>query len=309
VSADFAGFASRLIVARMNEPAAPGPGHARSRLELLGAAALFSTGGAAIKACTLSSFQVAGFRSLVAAAALLLFVPEARRPVSPRAWAVAVAYAATLVLFVAGNKLTTAANTIFLQSTAPLYVLLLGPWLLAERVRRVDVVFLAIAAVGVALFLVEPEAAQRTAPNPFRGNLFALASGVSWALTLLGLRSFGSREAPSSGHGAVVLGNVLAFCACAPWAFPVRAMRATDALLLAYLGIVQIGLAYVLVVRGMRNARALEASILLLLEPALNPIWAWLVHGEIPSSWALAGGALVLAATGGMSVFDARKIA
>src|SRR5262245_10190666 len=95
------------------------PGRARARLELLGAAALFSTGGAAIEACSLSSLQVAGFRSLVAALALVTFVPEARRGFSVRVAAVAIAYAATLVLFVAGNKLTTSANTIFLQSTAP----------------------------------------------------------------------------------------------------------------------------------------------------------------------------------------------
>jgi drug/metabolite transporter, DME family len=289
----------------MNEPREQG--RARARLELLGAAALFSTGGVAIKACALSSFQVAGFRSLVAALALALFIPEVRRGFSMRACAVAVAYAATLVLFVAGNKLTTAANTIFLQSTAPLYVLLLGPWLLRERVRRSDLLVLAVAALGLALFLVQPEPAQRTAPDPFRGNLFALASGASWALTLIGLRALSAGPTNGSAQSAVVLGNVFAFVACAPWAFPVHGVRPIDGLLIAYLGVFQIGLAYALVVRGMRNARALEASLLLLLEPALNPIWTWFVHRETPSGWALAGGALVLAATVGKGVFDARQ--
>jgi drug/metabolite transporter (DMT)-like permease len=283
------------------------PGRARARLELLGAAALFSTGGAAIKACALSSFQVAGFRSLVAALALVLFVPEARRGFSLRAAAVAVAYAATLVLFVAGNKLTTSANTIFLQSTAPLYVLLLGPWLLAERVRRSDTLVLVVAALGLSLFLVQAEPAQRTAPDPFRGNLCALASGVSWAMTLIGLRWLSSTPAKGSAQGAVVLGNLVAFIVCAPWAFPVHGLRPIDGLLIAYLGVFQIGLAYALIVRGMRIARALEASLLLLLEPALNPIWTWLIHRETPSGWALAGGGLVLAATIGKSVADARQ--
>src|SRR3990172_9137079 len=100
-----------------------------SQLQLLAAAVLFSTGGAAIKACTLSSWQIASFRSVIAAVALFLLLPDARRRWTWRAVAVGAAYAATLMLFVLGNKLTTAANTIFLQSTAPLYILLLGPWL------------------------------------------------------------------------------------------------------------------------------------------------------------------------------------
>jgi drug/metabolite transporter (DMT)-like permease len=286
---------------------APEAGHTRARIALLAAAALFSTGGAAIKATALSSFQVAGFRSLVAAAALALFVPEARRAPSVRAAVVAVAYAATLVLFVAGNKLTTAANTIFLQSTAPLYVLLLGPWLLRERIRRTDVIVLVVAASGLALFLVQQEEAQRTAPDPFRGNLCALASGLSWAFTLIGLRWLSARPPAGSAGSAVVLGNLLAFAACAPWAFPVHAIERTDVALVLYLGIFQIGLAYALVMRGMQSASALEASILLLLEPTLNPVWAWLVHRETPSGWALAGGALVLGATVGKTLVDARR--
>jgi drug/metabolite transporter (DMT)-like permease len=104
-----------------------------------------------------------------------------------------------------------------------------------------------------------------------------------------------------------VLGNVVAFAACAPWAFPVRGFRPIDGLLIAYLGVFQIGLAYAFVVRAMRSARALEASLLFLLEPALNPIWTWLVHRETPSHWALAGGVLVLVATIGKSLTDARR--
>ena len=109
---------------------------AAARLKLVGAALLFSTGGAAIKATTLTGWQVASFRSGIAALAVLLLAPEARRGWSWRAVLVGVAYAATLVLFVTANKLTTSANTIFLQATAPLYMVVLSPWLLGERVRR-----------------------------------------------------------------------------------------------------------------------------------------------------------------------------
>ena len=107
-----------------------------SRYGVLAAALLFSTGGAAIKACSLTGWQVAGFRSGVAAVALWLLVPGARRQWNWRTLLAGIFYAATLILFVTANKLTTSANAIFLQSTAPLYLLLLGPLVLREPVRR-----------------------------------------------------------------------------------------------------------------------------------------------------------------------------
>ena len=122
---------------------------------------------------------------------------------------------------------------------------------------------------------------------------------------IVGLRWFGSRPSAGSAHGPVVLGNLLAFTLSVPWAFPVEHVRPLDVALVLFLGTFQIGLAYAFVVRGMRRASALVASILLLIEPALNPVWAWLVHGETPGTAALVGGALVLVATGGMSVMNA----
>src|SRR5262245_40053586 len=104
-----------------------------SRARVLAAAVLFSSGGAAIKSTHLTGWQVASFRSGIAALAVFLMMPMARRAWSLRGWIVGLAYAATLILFVTATKLTTSVNTIFLQSTAPLYMILLGPWLLHER--------------------------------------------------------------------------------------------------------------------------------------------------------------------------------
>lgn len=280
-----------------------------SRLQLLAAAALFSTGGAAIKATTLTSWQVAGFRSGIAALAVLLLVPAARRRWSGPVVLVALAYAATMILFVVGNKLTTAANTIFLQSTAPLYVLLLGPWLLHEPIRRRDLLFMVAVAAGLVLFFVGAEEPIATAPDPVRGNLLALLSGVTWAFTVVGLRWLGSRAAENSADNpavvTVVAGNTLALAFCLPWALPVQQATAVDWAVVAYLGIFQIGLAYLFLTAGIRRVPALEAATLLLVEPALNPIWAWLVHGEQPGAWALAGGALILGATLVKTWYDA----
>ena len=282
--------------------------HAAARLKLVGAALLFSTGGAAIKATTLTGWQVASFRSGIAAVAVLLLAPEARRGWSWRAVLVGVAYAATLVLFVTANKLTTSANTIFLQATAPLYMVVLSPWLLGERVRRQDLLVMAAVAIGLILVLTGHDAPVVTAPNPGRGNLLAAASGLTWALTVCGLRWVGADKAGGSAVPAVVAGNLIAFGAALPFALPLVAPQPVDWIAVTYLGVFQIGVAYMLVSSALRRVTAIEASILLLVEPALNPFFAWLVHGEKPSAFAVAGGLIILGATTLRTWLDARAL-
>jgi DME family drug/metabolite transporter len=267
-----------------------------NRLLLLAAAALFSTGGAAIKATDLGAWQVASFRSGIAAVALLCLVKESRQGWEWRLAPPAMAYAATLVLFVQATKSTTAANAIFLQSTAPLYVLVLGPWLLGERVRRADLWMPLAVAVGLALFFVGRQAPVATAPDPTRGNALGALSGLTWALTLTGLRWQG-RRAGGNAVTVVVAGNVIACLACLGPALPVEGAGWSDLLVLLYLGVFQIGLAYVFVTRALGHVPAFEAATLLLLEPVLNPVWAWLVHGERVSALALVGGAVILTST------------
>ncbi len=267
-----------------------------NRLLLLVTALLFSTGGAAVKACTLGPWQVAGFRSGIAALTVLALAPAARRGLNWRGLPAAVAYAATLVLFVTANKLTTAANAIFLQATAPLYVMALGPVLLHERIRRSDLALAAALGVGLTLFFAGGQSPLATAPDPARGNLLGLLSGVGWALTIVGLRWLG-KSAEGGAIATVAVGNVIACLISLPAALPVGNPRITDWLILLYLGVVQIGLAYICLTHAIGHVPAFEAAALLLLEPALNPVWAWLVHGERPAALALGGGALILSAT------------
>ena len=280
----------------------------RHRLELLGAALLFSTGGAAVKATDLNAWQVAGFRALVAGLAILLLMPAARRGWTWHVIPVGITSAVTFILFVTANKLTTSANAIFLQATAPLYMLLLGPLLLREKVTRRDLAFMAPVALGLALVVLgTTPATTQTATNPPLGNWLAAASGATWALTLVGMRWMGNR---AGGEGSalptVVTANLIVFVACAPLAFPVTGAGTADWMTIAYLGVFQVGAAYVLLTSGIRHVPALEASVLVLLEPALNPVWSWLVHGETPGAWSLAGGALILGATLLRTVVDAR---
>jgi DME family drug/metabolite transporter len=277
----------------------------RARLEVVAAALLFSTGGAAIKSTSLSAFEVAGLRSGIAAVALLAFLPGARRGFTLRAAVAALAYAATLVLFVTGNKLTTAAATIFLQSTAPLWVLLLGPLLLRERASRSDVTTMIPVALGLLLVFLGSGEAGRTAPDPFRGNVLSTLSGVTWAFTVMGLRWMGS-DARGSPMAAVVLGNVFVFLFCLPFVRGPLSVPGSDWLAVGFLGVFQVAAAYVFLTAAVRTLPALEVSLLLLVEPALNPVWTWILHGERPTLVALAGGAMILGATALKSWLDAR---
>ena len=268
-----------------------------ARLQLLGAAFLFSTGGAAIKAAGLTGWQIASFRSGVAAVALWFMTPAARRGWTWQGVLVGVAYAGCLTLFVLANRLTTAANTIFLQSTAPLYLLFLGPWLLHEPVRREDLGFMLAVGAGLVLFFVGVDQPLATAPDPARGNMLALASGFCWALAVAGLRWLSAAKSRGTPAAAVVSGNVTAFLVSLPMALPVGSHPPGDWAIVGYLGIFQIALAYVFVTNAIHRIPALEASVILLLEPALNPLWAWVVQREAPGAWALLGGAIILGAT------------
>jgi len=281
------------------DPSSHAPGALSSRLRVLAAAALFSSGGAAIKSVTLTAWQVASFRSAIATIAFLLLLPEARRRPTPKVLAAGAVYAATMVLFVLSNKLTTAASAIFLQATAPLWVVLLSPWFLGERVRGRDVVYMLVLSVGLVCFFVGIDPVSTTAPNPLLGNVLAALSGLSWAVTIMALRALGraAGEGGSWGPASALWGSIFASLGCLPLALPLGPTRAQDWLVVSFLGVFQIALAYVFLLRGIERVPALEASLLLLLEPVLNPVWAWIVHGERPGTWSLTGGVILLVAT------------
>jgi len=276
-------------------------------LEAIGAAVLFSTGGAAIKAAAFSGMQVASIRSGIAALVLLLWL-RGRVTWSAPALGIAVVYAATLTLFVTATKLTTAANAIFLQSAAPLYIAVLAPRLLGERFRPRDLGFMSAVAAGLALCVAGGAEATTTAPDPATGNVLGAICGVTWALTLMGLR-WGARQHAGTAISAVVIGNLIAFLVGLPLLWPVPTASVGDWAALGYLGVFQIAGAYILLTRAVGHLPALHVSLLLLLEPVLNPMWTWLLRGETPGVWTLVGGAIIVAATAGQAVNDTRSTA
>jgi drug/metabolite transporter (DMT)-like permease len=280
----------------------------RYRLLLFAAAFLFSTGGAAIKACSLSSWQIACFRSGIAALTVAFLLPEARRIMRPRIFLVGCAYAATVVFFVLATKLTTSAQAIFLQSTAPLYLLFLAPLILGERIQRSQLITVAFVAAGAVLLLFGEQRAATTAPDPIRGNWLGALCGCTWAFTMTGFRWLGKHGGEAESPAAVVVaGNIIGFAVCLPMAVPIVHATPVDIGVLLYLGVFQIGVPYMAVTRSIRHVPAVEATTLLLLEPVFNPIWTWLLYGERLTAATLAGGACIVCATFGSTLYQARQ--
>ena len=253
-----------------------------------GAAVLWSSGGLFIKIAPMPALAVACGRSLVAG----LFYLVALRPSLRQArWSTAAAYAGCILTFVTATRLTTAANAIFLQYTGPAYVLLLSPWLLDEPFRAIDGVCVALSLAGMSLFFVgKVEAGQAL------GNGLGIVSGVFFALLVVLLR----RDAKTGSGDALpstALGNLLAAAVTLPWALRAwpQMSSARGAGVLLWLGVVQLGIAYLLFVKGVRKVPAAEASLISMLEPILNPVWVLLFFGERPGPWAIAGGAVVVA--------------
>ena len=274
----------------------------RSKIVL--AAVLFSTGGAAIKWCGFDGWQLAGLRGGIAFITMLVLIPEARRGWSWRTTLVGCAYAATTLLYVQANKHTTAASAIFLQSTSPLFILVLAPWLLGEHATRRDLLQMAMMGLGLGLFFSGLDQPSATAPDPLLGNILAGTCAVTWAFTVIGYRWIVARG--GSVATAAASGSLTACLVALVVAFPWSTGRSVDWAVVVFLGVCQLGVPYVFMVRAIPRLRALEVALFMLIEPVLNPVWAWLVHGERPGPATFVGGVVILGATLVRSVVDAR---
>jgi drug/metabolite transporter (DMT)-like permease len=272
-------------------------------LSVVFAALLWSSGGLFIKIAPFGPLAVACGRALVTT----IFYLIALRPnLRGARVSTGIVYAAMIVTFVSATKLTTAANAIFLQYTGPAYVLALSPFLLREPFQRLDAFCVALSLAGMALFFV-----GKVEPGQFWGNVLGALSGIAYALTIIllrrdakggataGVASRAGQQAGAYGDAmpSTVLGNLIAALITLPFATGDFARITTQgALVLVYLGVVQMGIAYLLLARGLRFVPAAEASLISMLEPTLNPVWVYLGTGERPGPWAVLGGAVVLAA-------------
>ncbi|MEP6810512.1 MAG: DMT family transporter [Chthoniobacterales bacterium] len=255
-------------------------------LLLLLAALCWSLGGVLIKSIDWPPMAVAGGRSAIAIPLLLLFTGRPQFTFSFAQIGGAIGYALTVVLFVFATRMTTAANAIFLQYTAPIYVALIGRWYLKERALRIDWLVIAVALGGIALFFMD-----RLTVAGFWGNIVALGSGLAFASVAIFLR----KEKAGSPLTSILLGNILVALAGFPFMFG-NSLGWGDGWRLLLLGTIQLGLPYVLYATAIKQVTALEATLIPLLEPILNPLWVMLALGERPGSWAILGASVVLVA-------------
>jgi len=258
---------------------------------------LWSAGGVFIKMTTLDAFAVNAGRSLLAALTVAIFTYRLGLKLDKFTLLTSFLYAGTLTCFVYANKNTTAANAIFLQYTAPIYILILAPFVTKEKFRYSDLITVAICLAGMSFFFLEPQnAANQLAADVFTGNIAALLSGIFFGLYFVFLRHPHSlRKNPAL---SVFYGNLIIVVLMLPflWNSPPNP-NGTDILAVLFLGIFQIGIAYILFTRGIaEGVRSLDASIIGFVEPLLNPVWVFLFIGERPSFWALIGGAIIISA-------------
>lgn len=265
-------------------------------LMLLAAAVLWSLGGMLIKLVEWNPLAIAGMRSAISAVVFLIFLKRPQLTFSPVQLGGAAAYAGTVILFVVANKLTTAANAILLQYTAPVYIALFGAWLLGERVTWLDWVTIVLVLVGMTLFLFDSLGAGR-----LLGDFFALLSAVCFASLVMLLR----KQRHASPFESVLLGNILTAFIGLPFMFG-SMPSAKSWLGLLLLGVFQLGFSYVLYVRAIQHVTALEATLISFVEPLLNPLWVALTRGEVPSRLALVGGMIVLGAVAARSLLSNR---
>ena len=266
-------------------------------LFLIITAVLWSLGGLLIKSVNSNPLAIAGMRSGISAVLMLIATGKPRLNWSFAQIGGALSYAATMLLFVAATKNTTAANAILIQYTAPIYVALLSAWLLKEKVKLLDWLTIVIALGGMVLFFID----DINMKGVF-GNILAAFSGVAFGLFAVFMRM----QKDGSPIGSVVLGNILSAVIGIPFVF--RDMPDQKGwLCLVILGVVQLGLPYILYSKAIKHVTALEASLIPIIEPILNPVWVFLLLGEKPGNWAFAGGIIVIAAITGRCVIAIRS--
>lgn len=250
------------------------------------AALCWSIGGVLIKGVTWHPMAIAGVRSFIASGVILIAFGRPQFSWTFPQIGGAIAYAATSVLFVVSTKLTTSANAILLQYTAPAWAAIFGIRYLGERPRRIDWIAIAVVMTGMILFFL-----GRLSLTGLWGNLTALTSGVTFAWMALFMR----KQKDASPVVSVLLGNLLAGLAGIPF-MTGELPDAAGWLRLVVLGVVQLGLAYVFFTRAIRSVTALESLLIPTVEPVLNPVWTMIFIGEVPGIMSLCGGAIIVGA-------------
>ena len=261
--------------------------HNKGILAVFLTAILWSSGGLFIKLISLDSMELSFFRCAIAAVVFALMFRKRILKLNSLALLNSFAYAAVLILFVIATKTTTAANAIFLQSTAPIYVLIFEPLLTKTKWERINIITIVVCFLGMILFFMGD-----LTPGDIKGNIAALLAGVAFAAFFLGMK----KNEPQYGESSIFYGNVIVALICIPFITDMNSISLQDFAMVSFLGVFQIAFAYALFSYGLKRIIAVEASIISMFEPVLNPIWVFIGYGEVPSFYAIIGGIIIMTA-------------
>ena len=259
--------------------------HNKGILFVFSAALLWSTGGLFIKLISFDAMQLSFFRCSIAALTFAVLFRKQILYFNKFSLINSIFYAIVLISFVIATKTTTAANAIFLQATAPIYVLIFEPIFNKTKYEKINVITVAVCVIGMFLFFV-----GEIEPSHFEGNLVALISGITFAAFFLGMK----KNEPIYQHSSIFWGNIIVAVICLPFLFALEFISSSDLLMVSFLGVFQIAFAYAFFSAGLKRIFAVEASIISMIEPVLNPVWVFIGYGEIPSITAIIGGAIIL---------------
>lgn len=261
--------------------------HQKGLIAIFLAAVLWSSGGLLLKLITLTPMQISFFRCAIAAITFAVIYRKKILIVNGFTFVNAVFYAAVLFFYVLATKTTTAANAIFLQSTAPIYVLIFEPIINKTKYTKANTITVSICLVGMILFFLGD-----LKPGELDGNIYGLLAGVFFASFFLGMRKNGKEYQQSS----IFWGNVFVAIICLPFIFSISELSFSDIWRVSFLGMFQIAIAYAIFSFGLKRVFAVEASIISMIEPVLNPVWVLIGYGEVPAVYAIAGGAVIISA-------------
>lgn len=259
--------------------------HTLGILAVLLGATVWSTGGLCIKLLPYDPYTILFYRSIFAALTFLAFFRQRALAFTPLVGTVGLLYAGLAICFVVATKTTTAANAVLLQYTAPIYVFLLEPFLFKFKLTRLNIVTVLVCFVGMLLFFAED-----LGGGSLKGNLIALFSGLLLAIMMLAQR-FNRTEHYDAG---LFWGNIFIALICLPWFLKSATPSLEHWTLFFILGVIQIGIGYMLFNYGLKRTLAIESVLLAMMEPILNPVWVFIGYGEKPGIWTIFGGLLIL---------------
>jgi len=261
--------------------------HQKGLIAVFAAGILWSTGGIFIKLITLNALQICFLRSIWAALVFMVIFKKEIFNANLFTFINAFLYTGVLILFVSATKITTAANAIFLQYTAPIYVLIFEPLINKTKYEKVNIITVIICFIGMSLFFI-----GKLSSGDMWGNTLGLLSGIALAGFLLGMR----KNKKEYQFSSIFYGNILVSLFCLSSMFNKLDLSVPNLLMVSFLGIFQIGIAYAVFSYGLMRVYAIEASLIAMIEPVLNPVWVFIGYGEVPSIMAIAGGIIIISA-------------